>query len=78
MVHKQHNILIGLVITRTKANHILNVCDLLAMVRLNIYKYFRHDYTQSQNKVKKKRKGNHNLINIISPKGNINLNEQLY
>ena len=78
MVHKQHNILIGLVIARTKANHISNVCDLLAMVRSNIYKYFRHDHTQSQNKIKKKQKGNHNLIKIIFSKGNINLNKQLY
>ena len=53
MAYEQHNILIGLVITRTKANLILNVCDLLAMVRSNIYQYFRHDHTQSQNKVKK-------------------------
>ena len=72
----QHNILIGLVITHTKANHILNVYDLLATTISNIYKYFRHDHTQSQKKIKKK--GNRNMINLIFPKGNINLNKQLY
>ena len=50
----QHNILIGLVITHTKANHILNVYDLLATTISNIYKYFRHDHTQLQKKKKGK------------------------